>query len=59
MYAVATMGTTWKFVFYAIAFVLFLAGGLGFKPAGDRVHLVALGLAAFTFPILWDYMSTL
>ena len=57
--AVDVMGNTWKFIFYAIAVLMFIGSGIGFKPVGDRVHLLGLGLAAFTFPIFWDYMSTL
>ena len=53
------MGHTWQFVFYAIALVLFVLSGIGFKPVGDRVHLLGLGLAAITFPQFWDLLSQL
>jgi hypothetical protein len=53
------MGSTWRFVFYAIALVIFIAGGVGIKPGGERVSLVALGLAAVTFPLFWDNLATL
>ncbi len=59
MYAIELMGHTWRFVFFAIGVVLFLLSGIGFKPVGDRVHLVGLGLAAITFPTFWDLLSTL
>jgi hypothetical protein len=46
-------------VFFAIGLVLFVLSGVGFKPAGDRVHLVGLGLAAITFPTFWDLLAKL
>jgi len=53
------MGNTWQFIFYAIALVLFIAGGVGLKPGGERVQLVGLGLAAFIFPDFWDRLALL
>ncbi len=53
------MGSTWRFIFYAIALVLFIASGVGLKPGGERVSLVGLGLAAFVFPLFWDNLATL
>ena len=38
----------------SIAVILFVLAGIGFKPAGDRVHLVGLGLAAFVFVVAWN-----
>jgi hypothetical protein len=57
--AIELMGNTWQFIFYAIALVLFIAGGIGFKPGGERVQLVGLGLAAFVFPTFWDRLALL
>jgi hypothetical protein len=59
MLAVDVMGHTWTFIFEALALVLFVLAGIGFKPVGDRVHLLGLGLAAFVFPIFWDAMAGL
>ena len=53
------MGSTWRFVFYGIALVVFIAGGVGIKPGGERVSLIALGLAAVTFPLFWDNLATI
>jgi hypothetical protein len=53
------MGNTWQFIFYTIAIVLFLAGGVGLKPGGERVQLVGLGLFAAFFPIFWDHLALL
>jgi hypothetical protein len=57
--ALELMGNTWQFIFYAIALVLFIAGGVGLKPGGERVQLVGLGLAAFVFPMFWDRLALL
>jgi hypothetical protein len=57
--AIELMGSTWRFIFYAIALVLFIASGVGLKPGGERVSLVGLGLAALTFPLFWDNLATL
>lgn len=57
--AIDLMGNTWQFIFYAIALVLFIAGGVGLKPGGERVQLVGLGLAAFVFPTFWDRLALL
>ena len=47
------------FIFYAIALVLFIAGGVGLKPGGERASLIGLGLAAFVFPLFWDRLAAL
>ncbi len=57
MLAISTMSATATSIFYIVAFVLFILGGVGFKPAGDRVHLVSLGLAAFLFVQAWDALA--
>jgi hypothetical protein len=57
MLLVDVMGATPRFIFFLVAVVLFILSGIGFKPAGDRVHLVGLGLAAFTFPYMWDALA--
>jgi hypothetical protein len=53
------MGNTWQFVFYTIALVLFIAGGVGIKPGGERASLIGLGLAAFVLPTFWDKLALL
>jgi hypothetical protein len=56
--AISLMSATPRAIFYVIAVLLFIAAGIGFKPpAGDRVHLVGLGLAAAFFPIMWDALA--
>lgn len=57
MLAISVMGATPRAIFYIVAVVLFILAGIGFKPAGDRVHLVGLGLAAAFFPIMWDALA--
>jgi hypothetical protein len=57
MFAISVMGTTPTAIFYVIGVVLFLLGGVGFKPAGDRVHLVSLGLAAVFFVVAWNALA--
>ncbi len=57
--AIELMGSTWRFVFYAIALIVFIAGGIGIKPGGERVSLVAIGLAMVTVPLFWDNLATL
>src|SRR6266536_3655570 len=52
--AVDPLSAGWKTLVFLIAFVLFVAGGVGYKPWGERVRLEALGLAAFVFPFFWD-----
>jgi hypothetical protein len=56
---IGLMTNTWQFIFYAIALVLFVAGGMGIKAGGERVQLVGLGLAAFVFPVFWDTLARL
>lgn len=57
MLAVNAMGATPTFIFYLVAVVLFILSGIGFKPAGDRIHLVGLGLAAAFFPVMWNALA--
>jgi hypothetical protein len=57
MLAINTMGTTPTAIFYVVAVVLFVLAGIGFKPAGDRVHLVGLGLAAAFFVTMWNALA--
>lgn len=59
MVGIGLMTNTWQFVFYTIALVLFVAGGMGIKAGGERVQLVGLGLAAFVFPTFWDHLAAL
>ena len=57
MLAIDVMGAWPRAIFYIIAVVLFILAGVGIKPAGDRVHLVGLGLAALAFPLMWDALA--
>jgi hypothetical protein len=57
MLAISVMGTTPTAIFYVVAVALFILSGIGFKPAGDRVHLVGLGLAAAFFPVMWNALA--
>jgi hypothetical protein len=57
MLAISLMGATAQAIFYIVAVVLFILSGIGFKPAGDRVHLVGLGLAAAFFPQMWNALA--
>ena len=57
MLAISVMGATATAVFYVVAVVLFILSGIGFKPVGDRVHLVGLGLAAAFFPVMWNALA--
>jgi hypothetical protein len=57
MLAISLMGATPRAIFYIVAVILFILSGIGFKPAGDRVHLVGLGLAAAFFPVMWDALA--
>ena len=54
MLALGIMGRTPQAIFFTIGLVLFILAGIGFKPAGDRVHLVGLGLAAWIFVVAWN-----
>ncbi|HEV2310311.1 MAG TPA: hypothetical protein VGU73_07295 [Acidimicrobiia bacterium] len=51
------MSATASAIFYIVGVVLFVAAGIGFKPAGDRVHLVGLGLAAVFFVVAWNTLA--
>jgi hypothetical protein len=57
MLAIGIMSATPRAIFYVVAVLLFILAGIGGKPAGDRVNLVALGLAAAFFPIMWDALA--
>lgn len=57
MLAISTMGATPTAIFFIVGFLLFLAAGIGIKPAGDRVHLVGLGLAAYIFVLAWNALA--
>jgi hypothetical protein len=57
MLAISVMGATPTAIFYVVAVVLFILSGIGFKPVGDRVHLVGLGLAAAFFPLMWNALA--
>lgn len=55
--AISEMGATPTAIFFIVSLVLFVAAGIGFKPAGDRVHLVGLGLAAYLFVFAWNALA--
>jgi hypothetical protein len=57
MLAISVMGATPTAIFYVVAVVLFILSGIGFKPVGDRVHLMGLGLAAAFFPLMWNALA--
>jgi len=57
MLAISQMSATVQSIFYIVGVVLFIAAGIGFKPAGDRVHLVGLGLAAVFFVVMWNTLA--
>jgi hypothetical protein len=57
MLAINVMGATPTAIFYVVAVVLFILSGIGFKPVGDRVHLMGLGLAAAFFPVMWNALA--
>jgi hypothetical protein len=57
LFAISNMGTTPTAIFYVVGVALFILSGIGFKPAGDRVHLVGLGLAAVFFPVMWNALA--
>ena len=50
MFAISVMGATAQAIFYVVAVIFFVLAGVGFKPPGDRLNLVGLGLAAAFFP---------
>ena len=57
MLAISVMGATARAIFYIIAVIFFILSGVGLKPAGDRVHLLGLGLAAAFFPMMWGTIA--
>ena len=57
MLAISPLGTTPTAIFFVIGVILFILGGIGFKPAGDRVHLLSLGLAAVFFVAAWNALA--
>jgi hypothetical protein len=59
MLAIDTMGTTWRFIFYTIAIVAFIASAVGIKFGGERAALIGFGLFAAFFPVFWDNMALL
>jgi hypothetical protein len=57
MLAIGIMSATPRAIFYVVAVLLFILAGIGGKAAGDRVNLVAIGLAAAFFPTMWDALA--
>jgi hypothetical protein len=57
MLAISVMSPTATAIFFIVGLVLFVLAGIGFKPAGDRVHLVGLGLAAYIFVLAWNALA--
>jgi hypothetical protein len=57
MLAIGIMSATPRAIFYVVAVLLFILAGIGGKAAGERVNIVALGLAAAFFPWMWDALA--
>ena len=57
MLAISVLGAKPTAILYVVAVALFILAGIGFKPVGDRVHLVGLGLAAAFFPVMWNELA--
>ena len=57
MLAVTIMSPTPRFILYLVAVVLFFLSGIGFRPLGDRLSLIGLGLTAAFFPFMWDSLA--
>jgi hypothetical protein len=55
IYAVGVLDPTLRMIFFAVALVLFVVAGVGYS--WGKVHLIALGLAFFTFPFFWDALA--
>jgi hypothetical protein len=54
MLAIGLMSATAQAIFFTVGLVLFVLGGIGYKPPGDRLHLMSLGLAAWIFVLAWN-----
>lgn len=54
MLAVSVMDPTVQFLFFLAAVVLFVAASVG---VAARVNLVALGLACFVVPFMWNALA--
>jgi hypothetical protein len=54
MLAIGVMSATAQAIFFTVGLVLFILGGIGYKLPNDRIHLVALGLAAWIFVVAWN-----
>jgi hypothetical protein len=54
MLAIGVMSATAQAIFFTVGLVLFVLGGIGYKLSNDRIHLVALGLAAWIFVAAWN-----
>jgi hypothetical protein len=54
MLAIGVMSATAQAIFFTVGLVLFVLGGIGYKPPGREVHLVSLGLAAWIFVVAWN-----
>jgi hypothetical protein len=59
MLAINSMGATPTFIFYLVAVVLFVSGGLGMKPMKEGVNLIGLGLAAAFFVGAWNALAAI
>lgn len=59
MLAIEAMGNTFQFIFYVIAIAAFIGAAVGVKFGGERAALIGVGLAAVTFPGLWDRLAAL
>ena len=54
MLAISVMSPTAQAIFFTVGLVAFVLGGIGYKLPNDRIHLVALGLAAWIFVGAWN-----
>jgi hypothetical protein len=52
--AVSVLSPGWRTIFFLIAVILFILGGVGYRFPGERIRLDSLGLAFFVFPFFWD-----
>jgi hypothetical protein len=59
MLAISVMSATPTAIFYLVSLAFFVLAGIGFKMAGagERVHLVGLGLAAYLFVQAWNALA--
>jgi bacteriorhodopsin len=59
MLAIDPMGSTVRFVFYAIGLAAFVLAAIAFKIGDGKTNLLGVGLAAITVPPFWDLLADL